>query len=205
MSVVNQITAGLAAGIAQRGSASFVVPGGSSPAFIFKALANGEYGNDVDWARVTITLVDDRQVRGNHNDSNRKLIRAQLLRGPVVAAKFLPLTIAGPVTKIDRPFDVMLIGIGPDGHFASLFPSMVGEAAMSVDTAPAIIQTGPEGDPLCPRISMNLPMILQSRLVFLLVKGAAKQEVLRAAQTDQSLPVHYLITQTVKSVQIVTE
>ena len=76
MSVVNQITAALAAGIAQRGSASFVVPGGSSPALIFKALANGEYGTDVDWARVTITLVDDRQVRGNHNDSNRKLIRA---------------------------------------------------------------------------------------------------------------------------------
>ena len=99
----------------------------------------------------------------------------------------------------------MLLGIGLNGHFASLFPSMVGNAAMNVDTAPAIIQTGPEGDPLYPRISMNLPMILQSRLVFLLVKGAAKQEVLRVAQTDQSLPVHYLITQTVKSVQIITE
>jgi 6-phosphogluconolactonase len=99
----------------------------------------------------------------------------------------------------------MLLGMGLDGHFASLFPSMVGDAAMNVDTAPAIIQTGPDGDPLCPRISMNLPMILQSRLVFLLVKGAAKQEILRAAQTDQLLPVHHLITQTVKSVQIVTQ
>ena len=79
----------------------------------YSPLANGEYGTDVDWARVTITLVDDRQVRGNHNDSNRKLIRAQLLRGPVVAARFLPLTIAGPVTKMDRPFDVMLLGVGP--------------------------------------------------------------------------------------------
>ena len=82
---------------------------------------------------------------------------------------------------------------------------MVGNATMNVDTAPAIIQTGPEGDPLCPRISMNLPMTLHSRLVFLLVKGAAKQEVFRVAQTDQSLPVHYLITQTVKSVQIGTK
>ena len=82
---------------------------------------------------------------------------------------------------------------------------MVGNATMNVDTAPAIIQTGPEGDPLCPRISMNLPMILQSRLIFLLANGAAKLEVLSEAQTDQSLPVHYLITQTVKTVQIVTE
>ena len=99
----------------------------------------------------------------------------------------------------------MLLGIGLNGHFASLFPSIVGNAAKSVDTAPAIIQTGPEGDPLCPRISMNLPMILQSRLVFLLVKGAAKRDVLRAARTDQSLPVHYLTMQTVKSVQSATE
>ena len=52
---------------------------------------------------------------------------------------------------------------------------------------------------------MNLPMILQSRLVLLLVKGTAKKEVLKAAQTDQSLPLHYLITQTVKSVRVVTE
>jgi 6-phosphogluconolactonase len=205
MNVVNQITAALAAGIAQQGSASFVVPGGSSPAFVFKALANGEYDTAVDWAKVTITLVDDRLVHGNHNDSNCKLIRAQLLRGPVVAAKFFPLTITGHVTKMDQPFDVTLLGMGLDGHFASLFPSMVGDAAMNIDAAPAIIQTKPEGDPLCPRISMNLPMILQSRLVFLLVKDAAKREVLRMAQTDQSLPVHYLITQTVKSVQIITE
>jgi 6-phosphogluconolactonase len=99
----------------------------------------------------------------------------------------------------------MLLGMGLDGHFASLFPSMVGDAAMNVDTAPAIIQTGPDGDPLCPRISMNLPMILQSRLVFLLVKGCSQtREFLELAQTDQSLPVHHLITQTVKSVQIIT-
>ena len=121
---------------------------------------------------MTITLVDDRLVPDNHDDSNRKLIRAQLLQGPP-QVKFLPLTIAGPVAKIDRPFDVMLLGMGQDGHFASLFLSMVDDAAMDVDTAPAIIQTGPA--PLCRRISMNLPMILQSRLLLLLVKGTAKK------------------------------
>ena len=60
----------------------------------------------------------------------------------------------------------MLLSIGLDGHFASLFPSMVGNAAMNVDTAPATNQTGPKGGPLCPRISLNLLMVLQSRLVF---------------------------------------
>jgi len=205
MSAVNQITAALAAGIAERGSASFVVSGGSSPAPIFTALTNSKHDAYVDWSKVTITLVDDRLVHENHDDSNCKLIRAQLLQGPVSAAKFLPLTIAGPVTEMDRPFDVMLLGMGQDGHFASLFPSMVDDAAMDVDTPPAIVQTEPQGSPLCRRISMNLPMILQSRLVLLLVKGPAKKAVLKAAQTDRSLPLHYLITQTVKSVCVVKE
>lgn len=205
MSIVDQIAAALAAGIAERGTASFVVSGGSSPAGIFAALVAGEHDAEIDWARVTITLVDDRQVPDDHADSNRKLIRSQLLQGPVATAQFLPLTIDGPVADMARPFDVMLLGMGPDGHFASLFPSMVDDAAMSVETTPAIIQTGPQGNPLWPRISMNLSMILQSRLVVLLVKGAVKEKVLADAQTDRSLPVHHLIKQTVKSVQIVTD
>ena len=205
MSIVDQIAGALAAGIAERGTASFVVSGGSSPAAIFAALAAGEHATAIDWARVTITLVDDRQVPDDHIDSNRKLIRSQLLQGPVAAAEFVPLTVDGAVADMARPFDVMLLGMGPDGHFASLFPSMVDEAAMNVKTAPAIIETGPQGNPLWPRISMNLPMILQSRLVLLLVKGKVKQQVLNAAQTDRALPVHHLITQTVTPVQIVTD
>lgn len=205
MSVVNQIAAALACAIAERGTASFVVSGGSSPTSIFAALAAGEHDADVDWARVKITLVDDRQVPVSHDYSNCKLIRSRLLQGPVVAAEFLPLTADGPVSEIARPFDVMLLGMGLDGHVASLFPAMMDDAIMDMRTSPAIIETGPQGDPLWPRISMNLPMILQSRLLLLLVKGKVKLEVLAAAQTDGSLPVHHLITQTVTSVQIVTD
>ncbi len=204
MNAVNQITTALAAGISQRGRATLVVPGGSSPAHIFLALRNSEHDKYVDWTKVTITLVDERLVPDNHDDSNCRLIRTQLLQGPVAAAKFLPLTCTTQVSEIERPFDVMLLGMGQDGHFASLFPPMVNDAAMDVDTKPAIVQTKPQGSPLCRRISMNLPMILQSRLVLLLVSGADKREVLTAAKTDRSLPLHYLITQTVKSVHIIS-
>lgn len=205
MSIVTQITDALAAGIAARGTASFVVSGGSSPATIFAALAEGAYDAVIDWSKVTITLVDDRQVPDDHADSNRKLIREQLLLGDVAAATFLPLTTDGPVADLHRPFDVMLLGMGPDGHFASLFPSMVDDAAMDVATPPAIIETGPQGNPIWPRISMNLAMILQSSLLILLVKGAVKQDVLAAAQTDRSLPIHHLISQTVTPVEIITD
>ena len=205
MNAVNKITASLATAIAERGKASFVVPGGSSPFGIFSALVNGDYSAFVNWSKVTITLVDDRLVPNDHQDSNHKLIRSQLLVGPVAAAQLLPLTADGFDKKIDLPFDVMLLGMGSDGHFASLFPSMVGKAAMTLSTVPAIIETGPQGNPLWPRISMNLSMILRSRLVVLLVRGPGKKDVLDAAKTDRSLPVHHLISQTVKSVQIVTD
>jgi 6-phosphogluconolactonase len=205
MIVVNQISAALEVAIAERGIASFVVSGGTSPIAIFAALVAGEHEHDVDWKRVTITIVDNRQVADDHDDSNCKLIRSRLLQGPVAAAQFLPLTIDGPVSEITRPFDVMLLSMGADGHFASLFPSMVDEVAMNVGATPAIIGTEPHGDPLWPRITMNLPMILQARLILLLVKGSVKREVLATAKTDWSLPVHHLITQNVQSVQIVTD
>lgn len=203
MSVINQIASALSVAIDKRGTASFVVSGGSSPKPVFTALVAGEHDHDVDWERVTITLVDERQVADDHDDSNCKLIRSQLLQGPVGAARFLPLTVEGPVLEIPRPFDVILLSMGTDGHFASLFPSMVDDMAMDVRTEPAVIETEQYGDPLWPRISMNLSMILQSRLILLLVMGSVKREVLAAAKTDRSLPVHHLITQNIQSVQIV--
>ncbi|MDC0062799.1 6-phosphogluconolactonase [Candidatus Puniceispirillum sp.] len=205
MSVVNQIASALSIAIDERGTASFVVSGGSSPTSVFAALVAGEHHHDIDWERVIITLVDDRQVADDHDDSNCKLIRSKLLQGPVGAAQFLPLTVEGAVSEIPRPFDVMLLGMGSDGHFASLFPSMVDDRAMDVSTPPAVIKTEPHGDPVWPRISMNLSMILQSRLILLLVKGSLKRETLAAAQIDRSLPVHHLITQNMKAVQIVED
>jgi len=203
MSVVNQIASALSVAIEERGTASFVVSGGSSPTSIFAALVAGKHDHGVNWGQVTITLVDDRQVANDHDDSNCKLIHSKLLQGPVGEARFLPLTVGGPASEIPRPFDVMLLGMGPDGHFASLFPSMLNDIAMDVRAAPEVIETEPHGNPRWPRISMNLSMILQSRLILLLVKGSIKREVLATAQIDRSLPVHHLITQDIQSVQIV--
>ena len=203
--ITDQIARELAQSLAKNGQASLVVCGGSSPLGIFDALAAGEHEDEVDWSRVTITLVDDRLVPADHEHSNQKLLHDHLLRGSVAAANFVPLEANNAAMDIRRPFDVMLLGMGVDGHFASLFPDMVSNASMKIDTPPMILETGPRGSPTLPRVTMNLAMILQSRLLILLVNGAEKQAVLQAAQSDTGLPVHALLKQDGTRLEIVTD
>ena len=205
MSIVSKIVSTLNAGIAACGSANFVVSGGSSPVNIYAALVAGDYDGYIDWSLVTITLVDDRLVSKDHADSNQKLIHDKLLQGPISAAQFLPLTPDGPVANLSHRFDVILLGMGLDGHFASLFPSMINDTALDLDAEPSIIKTRPQGIPHWPRISMNLSMIIQARFILLLAQGEEKKKVLAAAKTDRSLPIHHLITQTLKPVEVLTD
>ena len=203
--ITDQIARQLAHAIATKGQASLVVCGGSSPISIFAALTAGAHEGIVDWSHVTITLVDDRLVPADHQHSNQKLVHDYLLCGAAAAATFIPLAIDNAADNIARPFDVMLLGMGVDGHFASLFPDMVGETSLQVDAPPMILETGPKGSPLLPRVSMNLAMILQSKLVILLVSGSEKQAVLEAARTDPGLPVHALLKQDVTPLEIITD
>tara|TARA_B100000575_G_scaffold288471_1_gene288543 strand:+ start:325 stop:939 length:615 start_codon:yes stop_codon:yes gene_type:complete len=203
--VTDQIAHQLMDAIDIKEQASFVVCGGSSPVSIFTALTAGEHEGIVDWSHVTITLVDDRLVPADHQHSNQKLLHDHLLCGSVAAATFIPLAIDNAAANIRRPFDVMLLGMGVDGHFASLFPDMVGEVSLRVDAPPMILETGAKGNPSLPRVSMNLAMILQSKLLILLANGSDKQATLEAARTDPRLPVHALLKQNVTPLEIITD
>ena len=193
----------LSQAVAKRGSASLVVSGGSSPVPSFATLAS----MPIEWAKVTITLVDDRDVPADHADSNDLLVQTHLLQGHAAQAQFVSLA-RDPdmVARIARPFDVMLLGMGTDGHFASLFPDMMSDAtAFDPDAKPEILRTGIKGSPAHPRISMNLAMILQSRHILLLIQGEAKRAVLAEAQHDRHLPVSALLHQTITEIDIVTD
>lgn len=193
----------LSQAVAERGSASLVVSGGSSPVPSFATLAN----MPIEWAKVTITLVDDRDVPADHADSNDLLVQTHLLQGHAAQAQFVSLA-RDPdmVARIARPFDVMLLGMGTDGHFASLFPDMMSDAtAFDPDAKPEILRTGIKGSPAHPRISMNLAMILQSRHILLLIQGEAKRAVLAEAQHDRNLPASALLHQTITEIDIVTD
>ncbi len=191
MNVAALISDKLKESINKFGTASLVVPGGSSPIKIFKDLSQIELA----WSKVQITLVDDRLVDPQNKNSNQKLLSEYFFINKAKNANFFPLSkdlIFNKKFKI--PFDVTLIGMGEDGHFASLFPGMIDdEDAFNIDANYKIFKTSPQGNPFLPRITMNLSLILSSELIILLVRGKEKQNILELAKNNTKYPLHYLL------------
>ena len=205
MNIVSKITNILIKSIELNKSASLIVSGGSSPIEIFKKLSIC----DLNWKKVFVTLVDDRMVAPTHADSNEALVQKYLLVNKASEATFIPLnTLSNYSHTINRPFDVTLLGMGEDGHFASLFPDMIKSKvkveteALNTDSEPTILTTLPKGYPKHPRITMNLSMILDSKLIILIVNNKAKKSVLDDALKNKLLPVHYLLSQNKKDILI---
>ena len=99
----------------------------------------------------------------------------------------------------------MLLGMGEDGHFASLFPSLIESNKEYFDlyAEPDIFFTEPMGSPCHKRVSMNLSMILESENIFLLVSSDKKNDVLKQAEFDKNLPLYYLLNQSRKEIKII--
>ena len=191
MDVIELITKNLSSSINKYQNASIAVPGGTSPIKIFNELSKQK----LDWSKVQITLVDDRLVDPDNDHSNQKLINDYLLKNEAKKSKFIPLN--KNLNKGDDfkfPLDVCLLGIGNDGHFASLFPNMINNTNMlDPKSKSSIDEVKANGNPFIPRVSMNLPLILSSNLIILLIKGKLKQEVLRDAYSNKNIPLYYLL------------
>ncbi|MDA8862484.1 6-phosphogluconolactonase [Gammaproteobacteria bacterium] len=191
----------LSKAIKNKGFASFIVSGGSSPINIFQDLNK----SDLDWANIEVSLVDDRSVDMHHDDSNEKLLNEKLLVNNASAASFVSLkSEPSRVYKINQPYDLMLLGMGEDAHFASLFPSMIKSNIeyFKIDSMPEIIYTQPMGNPLHERISMNLAMILNSKSIILLVSNSKKSDLVTEARINKDLPLYYLLNQKIVDVKI---
>ena len=186
--------------IAKKGNATFVVSGGNSPLKLFDNLSK----IDLPWNKVQITLVDDRLVDKNHIHSNQKLITDHLLKNKAKLANFIPLSEEIIKSKIIvTPFDINLLGMGEDGHFASLFPDMIKNFnSFDLNADPNVFSITSHGDPFLPRITMNLSLILKSEFIVLLVKGAIKQKIIDQAKNDISLPIHYLLKSRTSNIMI---
>ena len=189
--------------IKESNEASLVVSGGSSPVKIFNELSLMH----LDWTKVNITLVDDRFVDKSHNDSNEKLVIENLMINNAINTNFISLCNSpDKALNIQRPFDVMLLGMGEDGHFASLFPSLIKTNPNYFDPSslPEIIYTEALGSPCHKRVSMNLSMILQSNKIFLLIPNKNKLDIYKEAKNNKKIPLYFLLNQIKTKINIIT-
>ena len=198
---INSIIAHLNSSINEFGSASIVTCGGSSPINIFNRLS---LRDDIDWSNVNLTLLDDRKVSIDHPDSNEKLLIDHFAKNSAQNINIVSLCNSpNEVLEIKRPFDIMLIGLGGDGHFASLFPELVdNKECFDVDANPEILFLGEMGDPKHERVSMNLSLILQSKKIILISSSDQKNKIIEQAFTDKALPLYYLLNQNIAEIDI---
>ncbi|MFT5429746.1 MAG: 6-phosphogluconolactonase [Myxococcota bacterium] len=182
------------------GRASLVVSGGRTPIPLFSALSE----QPLDWSRVSITLADDRWVPATDPDSNEKLVREYLMVGAAASATFVGLvsdetrevdTARARLAGLHRPWSAVLLGMGSDGHFASIFPELEDVQQLLSDDAPELAITRPANAPH-DRVTMSLAALRASRLVALFITGVSKRGVFEAAQqADASVapPIRSLI------------
>lgn len=175
-------------GLAARGRAALAVPGGTTPGPFLTLLGQA----DLDWARVAVTLTDERQVPLDDPRSNQRLLAQTLFAGPAAAAEFVPLlgadlgAICASLHNILLPLDVAVLGMGEDMHTASLFPGALGLAAALAPDAPAAVAIQAPGAPE-PRVTLSAAVLRAAPHRFLLITGAAKAAALARAAT---LPIH---------------
>ncbi|MGC4026520.1 MAG: 6-phosphogluconolactonase [Mesorhizobium sp.] len=200
----------LAAAIKATGGAVLAVSGGSTPGLFFETLSSA----DIDWSKVTVTLVDERLVPDTSPRSNAALVKSKLLANNASAATFLPLYESGDLASdaasaqrrfnaLGRSIDVAILGMGNDGHTASFFPD-ANELEALLDPAGAQTVSGVHamsaGEP---RLTLTLPFLLKAGFIALHIEGAEKMTTLqRALAPGAHLPIRRVMDAARQPVEI---
>jgi 6-phosphogluconolactonase len=198
------VSVDLKAALTARKAATLVVSGGRTPVNLFDSLSHAS----LDWSPIIVTLADERWVAETDDRSNAKLVRQHLLRDAAAKASFLPLTTDKPTPEegapevemrlaaLPVPIDVVLLGLGEDGHTASWFPG--GDhlvAALDPVGARRVLPMRAPGAPE-PRITLTAPLIMTARHLYLQIEGAGKLQTLEralAGQAVEEMPIRQIL------------
>lgn len=186
----------LRAAIEAKGMASIAVPGGSTPGPFLSALA----AQSIDWAKVVVTLTDERCVPMGHARSNQSLVSRHLLHGAAQAARFVPLytgdgqigVVAAALADHVLPLDVCVLGMGDDMHTASLFPGTPGlSGLLDLNDARIVEVVSPPGADEA-RVTLTATALTTASHTYLLIRGPDKRAALSRAleiQDREAAPI----------------
>lgn len=194
--LVAEIAQTLAQDIEHKGRATLLVSGGSTPLNLFKLLSNA----DIEWSKVTVSLVDERFVPDGHKDQNGELVKANLLQNKALKAQFIPLVqnAEDATSNLDQvrssfssnhfPLSVVILGMGTDGHTASLFPDAPElDEGMDLNQSEWLMITNPKVAPH-QRITFTRKALLNTNRLILHCYGQEKALILK--QAEQKLDYH---------------
>lgn len=189
----------------QKERATLAVSGGRSPIALFEILSKAQ----LEWHRINLTLVDERLVPTHHGDSNTALVRQYLLKNHAAHATWLPLVsdkaqesdlhnTQAAVDFANAHFvapDIAILGMGTDGHTASIFPQapQLNDALSSNHPQP-FLHTSPITAPY-ERISLRLTALERIPYLYLAISGAEKEQVFQQAveQRNDAYPISHLL------------
>lgn len=184
--LAQRVALALTNAISAKGGATLALSGGRSPEEFLRRLDTKE----VDWSRVTLTLVDERWVPEDHPDSNAAMVK-RCLESAMPKVSWIPLyrgeSPEADAARVDEllvelmPIDVLVLGMGPDGHTASLFPGMDGLEDSVSAMAPKLCRAIPAEGERRARVTMTGKVIHQAKLVLLQIDGEEKRATLNRA------------------------
>ncbi|MEM5517082.1 6-phosphogluconolactonase [Henriciella sp. AS95] len=189
--------------LGRRGKATLFCSGGSTPGPIYQSLS----GAELDWENVTVGLADERWVPESHEASNAALIRQTLLRDKAEAATFLPMktdgeSAFGSEAELDKSYsdaadviDVLILGMGPDGHTLSWFADAKGLGAATdpgglLSVAPIDAPKSDVTGDITERMTLTYPAVARARHILLLMTGDEKRSIYEHGEPD--LPINLL-------------
>lgn len=196
----------LKAGLKNNGFTSLALAGGNTPKYLYSNLSKAE----LDWSKVKVTLTDERWVDLTDDESNQAMIQRTLLQNNAQKCQLFGLKnsentpeigqirCADMLNKSIPNLDFAVLGMGSDGHFASIFPGMSNtDDMLNLEQDAPCLAAHPKAKP--PRMTLTLSYLLKAKHIFLFITGQDKKQVLDQMEienVENKLPIYYLINQT---------